>query len=262
VPPNIPVTLEAAVFSNGVALPTGTVQFFSGSLPIGNPVKLQNSLAILTTSQLSKGSNTITAAYSGDANFNASASLARTLFIGNPDFQIAVNPGNVTASATTAGTATLLVSPGPGLGLAGAVSFTCSGLPAPATCAVQPAQMLLDGFTPATAKVTITKSAAQGAVTVAALRHQRILTGPVAALSIVFVFLLSWFRNRRYLPAYTLVLLCLLTGIAGCGGSSSSATPAAGSVISGTSTVVTVTASGGFGPDAVSHSVTLVVTFQ
>ena len=262
VPPNIPVTLEAAVFSNGVALPTGTVQFFSGSLPIGNPVKLQNSLAILTTSQLSKGSNTITAVYSGDANFNASGSLARTLFIGNPDFQIAVNPGSVTASATTAGTATLLVSPGPGLGLAGAVSFTCSGLSAPATCAVQPAQLLLDGFTPATAKVTITKSGIQGAVTVAALRHQRILTGPVAALSIVFVFLLSWFRKRRYLPVYALVVLCLLAGMAGCGGSSSSATPAVASVISGTSTVVTVTASGGFGPDAVSHSVTLVATFQ
>jgi hypothetical protein len=261
-PPNIPVTLEAAVFSNGVALPTGTVQFFSGSQPIGNPVNLQNSLAILNTKQLSNGSNTITAVYSGDANFNASTSLARTLFIGNPDFQIAVNPGNVTASSSTPGTTTLLVSPGPGLAFFGTVSFTCSGLSAPATCTVQPAQLLLDGFTPATAKVTITKSGTQGAVTVAALRRHRILTGPIAALSIVFVFLLSWFRNRRYLPVYALVVLCLLTGIAGCGGSSSSATPAVAAASPGTSTVVTVTASGGFGPDAVSHSVTLVVTFQ
>jgi hypothetical protein len=262
-PPNLPVTLEAAVFSRGVAFPTGTVQFLSGTQAVGNPVKLQNSLAILTTTQLANGSNTITAVYSGDANFNASTSLPRKLFIGNPDFQIAVNPGNVTASASTAGTTTLLVTPGPGLGFSGSVSFACSGLSAPATCSVQPAQLFLDGFTPASAKVTITKSGTQGAVRLASFRRPRPLSGPIAALSLVLVFLLGCPRKQRYLQVYALIALCLLSGIiAGCSSASSPATPAPTSGITGTSTVVTVTANGGFGPNAVSHNVTLVVTFQ
>jgi hypothetical protein len=169
----------------------------------------------------------------------------------------------VTASASTAGTTTLLVSPGPGLGLSGTVSFTCSGLSSPATCSVQPAQLILDGFTSATAKVTISKSGTQGTVHVASHRRQHMLSGPIVALTIVFVFLLGWIKQKRYVPVYALVALSSLGGIiAGCSSSSSSTPPPSTSAITGTSTVVTVTASGGFGPDAVSHSVTLVVTFQ
>jgi hypothetical protein len=129
---------------------------------------------------------------------------------------------------------------------------------------VQPSQLILDGFTAASAKVTITKSGTQGAVRLASFRRPRTLSGLIAALSIVFVFLLSWTgKMNRYVQVYALIALCLLSGIiAGCSSASSPAPPAPTSGITGTSTVVTVTANGGFGPNAVSHNVTLVVTFQ
>src|SRR5258706_1808778 len=260
--PNVPVTLEAAVIPQGVAAPTGTVQFFSGTKAIGGPVQLQGFFALLITTQLANGSNSITAAYSGDANFNASTSPPSILFIGNPDFQIAVNPGNITASATAPGTTTLLVSPGPGLGFFGTVSFTCSG--SAVTCSVQPGQLNLDGFTPASAKVTITKPTAQAAIPFDSLRRRLRFSGPVAALSMVFVLLLFWPRRNYQLRQCAFILLIWSIGaIAGCGGSSSSATP---TVAPGgptpAFTVVTVTASGGSGATAVSHSVTLAVTLQ
>jgi len=260
-PPSFPVTLQAAVFPNGVAAPTGTVQFFSGTQPIGNAAKVQNFFATLTTTQLANGSNSITAVYSGDANFNGSTSQASILFIGNPDFQIAVNPGNVTASASTPGTTTLLVSPGPGLGFAGTVSFTCAGLPAGATCSVQPAQLNLNGFTPASTQVTITKSAT-GAVRLFPLGRQRLFGSSAAALSLFFLFFLGWIRNQRPLQlCASMIFICVLGGMAGCGGgSTTSASP--GVPISA---VVTLTASGtsGFFPTStVSHTVTLAVTLQ
>lgn len=262
--PNIPVILEAAVFPHGVGVPTGTVQFFTGTQAIGNPVKLQNFLAVLTTTQLPAGSNSITAVYSGDANFNGSTSPPRILFIGNPDFQIAVNPGNVTASAAAPGTATVLLSPGPGLGFSGTVSLTCSGIPSGTTCSVQPAQLNLDGFTPASAKVTIAKSAAQATMRFDSLRRHPQFGGSVVALSMAFALLFGWPGKKRRLQVCAfLILICSLGALAGCGGSSSSATtPTVFGTPGATFSVVTLTATGSGGVAAVSHTVTLAVTLQ
>ena len=261
-PPNSPVTLAAGVFPRGVAAPTGTVQFFSGTQALGNPVKVQNFFATLTTKQLSNGSNSITAVYSGDANFTGSTSPARILFIGNPDFQIAVNPGNLTVSASAPGATTLLVSPGPGLGFAGTLSFTCSGLPAGIACKLQPAQLNFDGFTPASIQVTITKSTALSAVRTSPLRRQRLLSSPAAALTMLFLFLLGWARKKHPLQLCpSMILICLLGGMAGCGGGS---TPSASPGVP-ISAVVTLTASGRSGfasTSTVTHTVTLGVTLQ
>jgi hypothetical protein len=273
--PGSSVTLEAVVLFCGsqslgficaseAVSATGTVQFFLGAQPIGSPVNLRNGRALLTTTQLSNGSNSITADYSGDGNFNASASMPRIVFIGNPDFQIAVNPGNMTVSAAAPGVATVLVDPSPGFGFAGSISFTCSGLPSGATCAVQPAQLNLNGLNPATAKLTITKSA-QGLFVFDSLRRQLRFTAPIAALSIIFVLLLFLSRNTYRLRYAAFILLVCSLGIVGCS-SSSSATPT-GSSATPNFAVVTLTATGtnGFvptGPTSVTHSVTLAVTLQ
>ena len=266
-PPGIPVNLEALLVRPGVGVPTGTVQFSLGSQPLGSPVNVQNGLAVLTTKQLPNGSNSITAAYSGDANFNASTSPPRIVFIGNPDFQISVNPGNITASGSAPGTTTVLVTPGPVLAFDGTVSFTCSGLPSGVTCNIQPGQLTLNGSTPLSAQVTITKSAAQAAIPFGSLGRGRQLrfSGPVAALSMLFLLLLFWPRKSCQLRYCVFILLiCSLGSVAGCGGSSSSATPTGSSGTPSPSvSVVTITGTGtNFGPAVVTHSVTIAVTFR
>ena len=66
----LPVTFTATVSSNsGSGTPTGTVQFLDGSTLLGTSL-LNGGSAVLTTSTLATGTHTVTAAYSGDVEFN------------------------------------------------------------------------------------------------------------------------------------------------------------------------------------------------
>lgn len=74
------VTFTATVSSpNGT--PTGTVAFSYGSTSLGT-VPLINGVASLTTSAVAQGSQTITAAYSGDTNFFSNSASLTQIVIG------------------------------------------------------------------------------------------------------------------------------------------------------------------------------------
>jgi subtilase family serine protease len=260
--PNTSVVLQAIVLPNGTIAPTGTVQFFAGKTALGNPVQVKNLIATLTTSQLTDGSHSITGVYSGDANFVGSTSAAATIVVGNPDFLISANPGNVTISGSGPGTTNLLLSPGAGLGFVGAVSLTCSGLPLGSSCTFLPAQPSLDGFTPVMVALSISKPPAQSSAIRMALGN------PAARLSnafrgalLVCVFLVTWPRKKRSWRMGALLLIAaFFSAMSGCsGGKSVSSAPSSPSA---SSFIATVTASGGAGAEAVIHTVTLAVTVQ
>ncbi|MFF4283427.1 Ig-like domain repeat protein, partial [Streptomyces kronopolitis] len=84
-------TVHAA--SPGVGTPTGTVSFFDGATLLGTAPLIAGS-ATLNTSALAVGSHSLTAVYSGDANFNPSTGTTTQV----------VNP--VTTPTTTTVTAT------------------------------------------------------------------------------------------------------------------------------------------------------------
>jgi hypothetical protein len=259
--PNTPVQVEAIVLPDGAIDPTGTVQFMDGSNKLGSPVTLTNLVAGLTTAQLVPGSNVITAVYSGDPNFLTSTSGALTLIVGNPDFLLGVNPGNVVISGSTPGTTSVLLTPGPGLGFAGSVTLACSGLPAGSSCTFQPSQPVLDGFTPAKVSLSISRPALQSAAfRVARNQPARRIVRSIASVALTCFAFLLWPRKRRYSKLLLVALLgCFLVIFNGCsGGQTSTTTPPP----STSSFVVTVTASGGSGTQAVSHTVTLQVTVQ
>jgi hypothetical protein len=260
--PNSSVLLQAIVLPNGAIDPTGTVQFFTGKTALGIPVQVKSLIASLTTTGLVSGSNSITAVYSGDPNFIGSTSAAATLIVGNPDFQISVNPGSVAISGAAPGAANVLLTPGPGIGFVGPVSLSCSGLPLGSTCTFLPPQPSLDGATPFTVALTITKPPAQAsAIRMAFHTGARRFAGSLGAATLACAFLLARPRKKRtwQLTAF-LVLASFLSVMSGCSGGMSVAPPQ-----SGPSTIsfdVTVTASGGSGAQAVSHNVTLHVTVQ
>jgi large repetitive protein len=260
--PNSSVLLQAIVLPNGAIDPTGTVQFFTAKRALGNPVQVKSLIASLTTTQLLSGPNSITAVYSGDPNFLASTSAAATLLVGNPDFQISVNPGSVVISGTSPGSANVLLTPGPGLGFVGAVSLSCSALPLGSSCNFLPAQPNLDGATPLTVALSITKPPDQAsAVRMAIQRRSQRLAGSLGGATLACAFLLAWPRKKRAWRLTTfLVLASFLSAISGCSGGMSVSTAPGGP--STTSFDVTVTASGGAGAQAVSHSVTLHVSVQ
>jgi hypothetical protein len=260
--PNSSVVLQAIVLPNGAIDPTGMVQFFTGKTALGIPVQLKSLIATLTTTQLAGGSNSITAVYSGDANFVGSTSSAATLVVGNPDFKISANPGNVTISGS-AGSSNLLLTPGPGVGFVGTVTLTCSGLPMGSSCTFLPAQPNLDGFTPLTVALSISKptglsAAIRRALPSEAKRFAGSLGGATLAACAI---LLAWPRKKRaWQLSAVLVLAGILSAMSGCSGKGSGAL-----VTNGPSTnffIATVTASGGTGAQAVSHTLTLAVTVQ
>ncbi len=270
--PNQPVTLQALVIANGYGAPTGTVQFYNGSAPLGAPVQVKQQVATLSTSQLAAGSNTIKATYAGDAAFAGSVSTPANIYIGNPDFQLGINPGNLTVTASAPGKATLLLSPGPGLGYGGDVTFSCSGLPANASCTFQPATVTLDGFTTASTAVTI---ASTGAHAFLAPRNRPLFrdAGALGGISVSGALLLFWpTRRRRMGILLGSALVCIAAACAGCGGGSSSSatttTPASTPppAASGNPVIVTITATAtssvGNPVGALTHSVTIAATFQ
>ena len=78
------VTLTATVLPviAGSGTPTGSVRFLDGTTLLGS-VSLSGSTAVLSTSSLTVGSHSITAAYQGDAHFGGSVSSAVNQQVGS-----------------------------------------------------------------------------------------------------------------------------------------------------------------------------------
>src|SRR5262249_55531015 len=121
------VTFTATVSETGPGsgTPTGTVTFTDGSATLGTAT-LSGGKATFATSSLSVGTQSITAAYSGDSNFNVSTSttLSQVVNQASPPAALAssANPSvfgqSVTFTATVSET-------GPGSGTpTGTVTFT------------------------------------------------------------------------------------------------------------------------------------------
>lgn len=85
---NIALTVEDATYGDKIGLtahvagykPTGSVQFFSASHLLGT-ASLNGHVAVLTVDQLSGGTHTLHAVYSGDTNNQSSQSPIKNLFV-------------------------------------------------------------------------------------------------------------------------------------------------------------------------------------
>jgi unsaturated chondroitin disaccharide hydrolase len=108
-----PVTFTATVKPATSGTPSGTVTFKNGTVSMGTGT-LRNGQAVMTRSNLSVGSHSITAIYGGDANFTGSASAVLTQ--------------NITSSSST-GTSTSLVSSANPAAFGGTVTFTATVKP-------------------------------------------------------------------------------------------------------------------------------------
>jgi Glycoside hydrolase family 44/Bacterial Ig-like domain (group 3) len=93
------ITFNAAVApKSGSSVPTGTVAFSDGVTQVGSVSLTLSGLAVFDTSNLAIGSHSISAVYSGDANFAASSSAAVSVTVSAPT-KIATTT-SVLASAT------------------------------------------------------------------------------------------------------------------------------------------------------------------
>ena len=93
------VTLTATVTPSTA---TGNVNFFvGGTTALGSSALNSSGVAVLTTTSLPAGTDSVTATYVGDSANAGSTSTAVTVTVAGPDFAIAVNP---TSGSVVAGT--------------------------------------------------------------------------------------------------------------------------------------------------------------
>ena len=167
------------------------------------------------------------------------------------DVQVAIGQGGSDSATVTAGSDAVynLAVTGAG-GYSGLAAFTCSGLPAGATCGFNPAQASVNGSTVVPVTVTISttpRSATAGMVTHDPARPWR---GPWLPAWIAIALVLGGgaiATGRRRRPAFRLAGLALALSAAGmvaCTSSHPPAVPAATGTPAGTYPLVVTTTSG------------------
>ncbi|MGE5324588.1 MAG: Ig-like domain repeat protein, partial [Actinomycetota bacterium] len=253
------VTLTASVVQNpSLPVPTGTIAFDNGATVLGTVPLDATGTAALQTSSLPNGSNNLTAAYSGDANYAAATSAVVVVDVGAPDYSLilpkssaSILPGQVT---------TFSIEVSPQHGFSAPVTFSCSGVPTGANCSFSPGSVTPNGSA-ATTTLTITTSAGGlGAFAVpyrgAPYRDSPWLPVSVAMLLVAGMVVVGSGRKRRWQPLCLMLLTCaVLSGLVACGGSSTPPPPPA--TPAGTFTI-TVTATSG----STSHQSAITLTVK
>jgi hypothetical protein len=212
-----PITFTAVVKPAGVGTATGTVSFFDGATLLGSAQTLVAGSASITTSALAAGSHSITAVYSGDANFTASTSAALIQFVADFSFTLTSTGGSSqTVVPGQAATYSFTVQPvgGP---FNFPVTLSATGLPPGATATFTPPTITV-GSTAASFTMTI-----QTALSTAALHRSGFFGGGTITLGLLLIPFRRRMRRkgRRIRPltlcVFSLVSIGALTGLTGCG---------------------------------------------
>jgi VCBS repeat-containing protein len=199
---NQSVTFTATVTPTASGTPTGSVTFFDGGVALGPAVTLTNAVATLATSSLAAGSHSITAQYSADATFAPSTSAVFTQPVnGSPDFSMSASPSSLSIVAGQSGQVTITVTPVNGS--TQTVTFSCTGLPAQATCEADPSSLTLDGTHSATMTITI-QTTANGA-TAPAGRVRPVRLNPLSLQSLETIFATTTHSQTRALEALEMI---------------------------------------------------------
>jgi len=214
------VTLTATVASS-VGTPTGSVVFSDSGTTLGT-ANLTGGIATLTTSTLAAGSHSITAAYSGDSNFNSVSSTAVSQTV--EDFTLTIGASGSSQSVQPGGTATytLPMTPSGGTTFPAAVSFSASGVPTGFTATFSPSSLTAGS---AATNVALMIQVPTTAMLDNSSRPDRGL--PLIALSLLILpFLGRIRRSRPWLSLLALLVMVMagaggLATLTGCGGGGS-----------------------------------------
>ena len=233
--------------------PTGTVTVYDGANALGQATLKVPGQASFSTSALTAGTHSITASYSGDANFIASTSspFQETIspFLG--DFTFTVAPSSITLYTGQAGSAKATAVAQDGFNYT--LALSCTGLPAGATCAFQPSTIANGAGTSA---LVIQTSAPEAVSSLEpGLFHGFKRSGAAGVLAcVVFLFLP---RRRRHWWLIAVLALWAASAVTACGGPGT----LTGGTPPGTYTI-TVTAEATNSGQQLAHSSTVTLTVK
>ena len=217
---------------SGAATPTGSVKLSSGTYTSA-ATTLSAGSAVITVpaGSLATGTDTLTATYTPDSKsssiYNSATGTGSITVTAAPPPSFALtSSGNITLSpgATTGNSSTISVTPSGGF--TGGVALKCAITPVaasdPATCALSPASVTINGATAQTSSLAITTTAA----TTAALDHSspgkaRWYAAGGATLAGILLFVMPTCLRRSRTTLGVIVLFALMAaGLVSCGGGS------------------------------------------
>jgi hypothetical protein len=173
------------------------------------------------------GLHNLQATYGGNATFPqaTSATLVEDIRVSVPaDFTMDASPQTSTVRAGQSAVFNITITP---VGdLTSTVGFSCSGLPAAASCSFSPAT-LTPGVNPVSTTLTLTTTAQSTAAPIA-LRPPGLLPWPFAVAGFFSLLFFSILRSRRTAPRALILwaaIACLLLTVSCGGGGGSSVTP-------------------------------------
>ncbi len=221
------VSFTATVTTTG-GIVAGTVNFSDGSTLLGTGTLNASGIATFSTTTLSLGSHSVTAAFQANSNFTASsATLTQIMNAATGSFTISATPASqfIKGAGTTIYQVTL-TSVG---AFAGQISLACSGLPADATCSFANNPTLTAGGT-ATVAMTVNTTVADAELRKPELRHFD--PADLAAITAAAVFpveltglgvFFAGLRRRKKLGTQKMRLVAVILfslgilGLTGCG---------------------------------------------
>jgi hypothetical protein len=217
---------------SGEGTPTGTVTFADSleAIPGGGsfPLNSEGNTANPNGIAFDTGTHVISAAYSGDASFNASSTAHSqsvvvtagfSAFVPLAESQVLIPaPGSTGTTQVTIATST---------GFTGTINLACAGLPSKASCGFVPSSLTANGTsTQTTVGITVTTVAP-----VTALRsplQTNFLARLSAGAGLVFSVVLlggGKFGRKRGLPLLLMLLLTVVLPACGGGGGGGSQSP-------------------------------------
>jgi len=204
-------TVSVDVPADIAATPTGTVTLMDGDAVIA-AAPVQNGTASFTTEFSTTGDHSITAAYSGDQNFQPTNSPQLLEHVtGDDAFTIAVAPS--TLSQTSGEASNVTVTLFTGSATSQPVQLSCENLPPGASCSFQPnaIQPLVNG---ASTTMTITTEGSHiGASRLGARSWAAALICPL-----IFGGFTATTRSRTRLRPFLAIAICAvgIMGLSGC----------------------------------------------
>ncbi|HTC76234.1 MAG TPA: MBG domain-containing protein [Edaphobacter sp.] len=212
--------------TNGIV--SGTVNFSDGTTPLGTGTLNSTGVATFSTTALTPGTHSITAAFQANTNFTASsATLTQVMTAPTGSFTISASPATqfIKGAGATVYQVTL-TSVG---AFAGQISLACSGLPADATCSFASNPTLTAGGA-ATVAMTVNTTVADAQLRKPAPRNFN--SGDLAPITAAAVFpveltgigvFFAGLRRRKKLGTQKMRLLAIILfslgilGLTGCG---------------------------------------------
>ncbi len=235
------VTVAVSVAAaGGQPVPTGSITLTSGSYSATQTLQSGEANFTVQGSALSAGNNTLTVAYSGDADYAAATGTAAVQVS-----EVVASSGSP-APVSPGGTTTTTVSLSAGSGYSGTMELSCLLTSSPAgamglpTCNMKPGSLVFTSGGSGTATLTIFTTTGGSAFLQPARSESGWLGRGAGVLAAVLLLGFPSRRRRKWLSRLALlaVVICAV-GAVGCGGGS-----AAGGGSGGGSSSVTATTPG------------------